>query len=108
MEAQLTVAEIAKHSGVAVSHIRYYERAGLLPTPDRAGRQIRYPVAVLDRLRVIAEAREAGLTLSEIRELSELGVDLRLDLTGRHRRSPDQAGQSPRRRDDLEVQLSHR
>jgi DNA-binding transcriptional MerR regulator len=73
MEQLLTVAEIARHSGLSVSHVRYYERAGLLPAPDRAGRQVRYPASVLARLELIAEAREAGLTLNEIRELFSLG-----------------------------------
>lgn len=68
-EELLTVAEIARRSGIAVSHVRYYERAGLLPVPDRAGRQVRYPACVLARLEVIAQAREAGLSLGEIREL---------------------------------------
>lgn len=71
-EELLTVAEIAQRSGIAVSHVRYYERAGLLPAPDRVGRQVRYPACVLARLGTIAEAREAGLSLSEIRELWEL------------------------------------
>jgi MerR family redox-sensitive transcriptional activator SoxR len=70
---QLTVTEIARCAGLAVSHVRYYERAGLLPAPSRLGRQRRYPASVLERLRTIAAAREAGLSLDEIRELSELG-----------------------------------
>jgi MerR family redox-sensitive transcriptional activator SoxR len=77
-EELLTVAEIARRSGIAVSHVRYYERAGLLPAPDRAGRQVRYPACVPARLAMIAEAREAGLSLSEIRELWAL-PPLRLD-----------------------------
>ena len=76
MEEHITVAEIARRSGVAVSHVRYYERAGLLPCPDRLGRQIRYPISVLERLRAIAEARDAGLSLAEIRELSQLSTRL--------------------------------
>ncbi|MCW2984119.1 MAG: soxR [Conexibacter sp.] len=72
MEERLTIAEIARRSGVAVSHVRYYQRAGLLPPGERAGRELRYPAVVLERLRVIAEAQQAGLSLSEIRELSEL------------------------------------
>jgi DNA-binding transcriptional MerR regulator len=76
MEEHITVAEIARRSGVAVSHVRYYERAGLLPRPDRLGRQVRYPISVLDRLRAIAEARDAGLSLAEIRELSQLSTRL--------------------------------
>jgi DNA-binding transcriptional MerR regulator len=79
MDEQLTVAEIARRAEVAVSHVRYYERAGLLPPPNRMGRQVRYPVSVLERLRAIAEAREAGLSLAEIRELSELRGRLMLD-----------------------------
>jgi DNA-binding transcriptional MerR regulator len=78
LEELLTVAEIARRSGIAVSHVRYYERAGLLPAPDRAGRQVRYPACVLARLELIAEAREAGLSLGEIRELWSLPA-LRLD-----------------------------
>jgi DNA-binding transcriptional MerR regulator len=82
LEELLTVAEIARRSGIAVSHVRYYERAGLLPAPDRAGRQVRYPACVLGRLELIAEAREAGLSLSEIRELWAL-PGLRIDHLGK-------------------------
>jgi DNA-binding transcriptional MerR regulator len=78
MEEHLTVAEIARRSGIAVSHVRYYERAGLLPPPLRNGRQVRYPLSVLDRLRTIADARDAGLSLAEIRELSQLAERLAL------------------------------
>ena len=72
MEEHLTVAEIARRTGIAVSHVRYYERAGLLPAPQRMGRQVRYPISVLQRIGVIGDAREAGLSLAEIRELSLL------------------------------------
>ena len=72
MEEHLTVAELSRHAGISVSHVRYYERAGLLPEPLRSGRRVRYPVSAVERLGVIAGAREAGLSLSEIRELSAL------------------------------------
>jgi DNA-binding transcriptional MerR regulator len=72
MDDQLTVAEVAQRAGIAASHVRYYERAGLLPTPARVARQLHYPVTVLERLAMIAQARDAGLSLDEIRELSEL------------------------------------
>jgi DNA-binding transcriptional MerR regulator len=72
MDDQLTVAEIAQRAGIAPSHVRYYERAGLLPAPARVGRQLHYPIDVLERLATIARARDAGLSLDEIRELSEL------------------------------------
>lgn len=64
------MAEIARRAGVAVSHVRYYERAGLLPEGlRRPGRPTRYPACVVERIRIVGEAREAGLTLGEIREL---------------------------------------
>ena len=87
MDDQLTVAEVAQRAGIAPSHVRYYDRAGLLPPPDRAGRQIRYPAAVLERITAITSAREAGLSLEEIRELCELRQALRAAAAaGRRRR----------------------
>lgn len=78
-EELLTVAEIAHRTGVAVSHVRFYEREGLLPVGvRRAGRPTRYPACVVERIRIIGEAREAGLTLGEIRELWALPA-LRFD-----------------------------
>lgn len=69
-EELLSVAEIAQKTGVAVSHVRFYEREGLLPTGlRRPGRPTRYPACVVARIEIIGQAREAGLTLSEIREL---------------------------------------
>jgi DNA-binding transcriptional MerR regulator len=72
MDDKLTVAEIAQRAGIAPSHVRYYQRAGLLPEPARDGRQVRYPSGVLERLHTIAQARDAGLSLEEIGELSQL------------------------------------
>jgi DNA-binding transcriptional MerR regulator len=74
MDDKLTVAEIAQHARIAPSHVRYYQRAGLLPVPARVGRHVLYPAAVLEHLRTIAAAREAGLSLEEIRELAALRV----------------------------------
>jgi MerR family redox-sensitive transcriptional activator SoxR len=39
---ELTIGEVARRAGVATSSIRYYERIGLLPKPDRAQGQRRY------------------------------------------------------------------
>jgi DNA-binding transcriptional MerR regulator len=77
MDDELTVAEIAQHAGIAPSHVRYYERAGLLPEPARVGRHVRYPSGVLEQLHTIARARAAGLSLEEIGELSRLRALLR-------------------------------
>jgi len=94
MDDRLTVAEIAQRAGIAPSHVRFYQRAGLLPAPARVGRHVLYPVTVLERLRAIAAAREAGLSLDEILELSALdlaGAGDHLEVRFRQRTSGLQA-----------------
>jgi MerR family redox-sensitive transcriptional activator SoxR len=72
--AELTIGEVARRAGVATSSIRYYERIGLLPKPDRLAGQRRYDDTVLGRLGFIGVAQSAGFKLREIRELVA-GVD---------------------------------
>src|SRR5215207_9622839 len=71
---ELTIGEVARRAGVATSSIRYYERIGLLPEPDRLGGQRRYDPDVLGKLGFIGVAQSAGFRLREIKELVE-GVD---------------------------------
>ena len=65
----MTIGEVAREAGLRTSAIRYYEGAGLLPEPARAGGQRRYDRDVLTRLAVIRMAQEAGFTIGEIRTL---------------------------------------
>ena len=71
---ELTIGEVARRAGVATSSIRYYERIGLLPTPERVHGQRRYDADVLGKLGFIGVAQSAGFKLAEIKELIE-GVD---------------------------------
>ena len=71
---ELTIGEVARRAGVATSSIRYYERIGLLPPPDRVHGQRRYDADVLGKLGFIGVAQSAGFKLAEIRELID-GVD---------------------------------
>jgi MerR family transcriptional regulator, redox-sensitive transcriptional activator SoxR len=71
---ELTIGEVARRAGVATSSIRYYERIGLLPEPDRIGGQRRYDAEVLGKLGFIGVAQGAGFKLREIKQLIE-GVD---------------------------------
>src|ERR671922_516254 len=71
---ELTIGEVARRAGVAASSIRYYERIGLLPEPDRIGGQRRYDADVLGKLGFIGVAQSAGFKLREIKELID-GVD---------------------------------
>ncbi len=63
------IGEVAHRAGVQASAIRYYERIGLLPEPERTGGKRRYSGSVLDRLAVIQLAKQAGFSLAEIRIL---------------------------------------
>ena len=65
----LPIGDVAQASGRSASSIRYYERVGLIPAPERVSGQRRYPRAVLRTLTVIETAQRAGLTLAEIKAL---------------------------------------
>ncbi len=65
----LPIGDVAQASGRSASSIRYYERVGLIPAPERVSGQRRYPRAVLRTLAVIETAQRAGLTLAEIKAL---------------------------------------
>ena len=68
--AALTIGQVAARAGLNTSHIRYYERVGVLPKPERASGQRRYDDEVLHRLAIIGVAQRAGFTLDEIRDLT--------------------------------------
>lgn len=65
-EATLSIGEVASRAGVNVSAIRFYERRGLLPEPERVGGQRRYTAATVQRLGVIDAAKQAGFSLDEV------------------------------------------
>jgi MerR family transcriptional regulator, copper efflux regulator len=69
----MQIGEIAQAASVTTKTLRYYERLGLLPEPERtaAGYRI-YEAATLQRLAFIRAAQALGLTLGEIREILQL------------------------------------
>src|SRR6478735_520903 len=66
----MRVGEAAARAGVNVETLRYYERRGLLPEPDRepSGHR-RYDEESVRFLRAIKEAQALGFTLSEIADV---------------------------------------
>ncbi|PXY19081.1 MerR family transcriptional regulator [Prauserella muralis] len=66
---QWTIGELARRAGVATSALRYWEDLGLLPAPDRAAGQRRYPPSAVALVGEILVLRDVGFTLREIREL---------------------------------------
>jgi MerR family copper efflux transcriptional regulator len=72
----MKIGELAHRTGVPIDTVRYYERQGLLPPPDRQPSGYRsYRADDVTRLRFVRRAKALGFTLEEIREL--------LDLSGR-------------------------
>ena len=76
----MKIGEIAKHSSVAAETIRYYEKIGLLPAPDRDASGYRaYRNAHLDRLLFIKRCRNLDMAQDEIRELIRLSENPEAD-----------------------------
>ena len=71
----LTIGQVAKRAGVGVETIRFYEREGLIPEPQRRRSGYRqYPAKAVSRVLFIRHAKELGFTLKEIQELLQLRV----------------------------------
>lgn len=70
--ADLTIAGLARTGGVGVETVRYYQRRGLMPTPDGGGGVRRYGPSEVRRLGFIRAAQGAGFTLDQIGELLAL------------------------------------
>lgn len=66
---QYRVEQLAAAAGVRVDTIRFYQRRGLLPRPERAGRQAVYSARHLTRLRRIRRLQRDGFPLAVIHRL---------------------------------------
>jgi MerR family copper efflux transcriptional regulator len=62
-------------SGVSQRMIRHYEKIGLVPAPLRRGSYRNYSESDVHRLRFIANARDLGFPIEEIRTLLGLWSD---------------------------------
>ena len=72
----LTIGKVAKHAGVGIDTVRFYERKGLIAEPPRGGSGYRqYPGDTVSRIRFIRRAKELGFSLQEIRELLALRIN---------------------------------
>jgi MerR family redox-sensitive transcriptional activator SoxR len=66
MQKELSVGEVARRAGVAVSALHFYETRGLIRSNRTGGNQRRYGRDVLRRIAVIRIAQEVGIPLVEI------------------------------------------
>jgi len=65
----LDIGDVARHSGLPASTLRYYEEKGLIASTGRRGLRRQYDREVLQRVALIALGREAGFSLDEIRAM---------------------------------------
>ncbi|WP_205182477.1 mercury resistance transcriptional regulator MerR (plasmid) [Cupriavidus sp. H19C3] len=69
----LTIGAFAKAAEINVETIRFYQRKGLLPEPDKPYGSIRrYGEADVTRVRFVKAAQRLGFSLEEIGELLRL------------------------------------
>ena len=68
LAVELSVGEVARRSGLAVSALHFYEAEGLIRSHRTQGNQRRYAREVLRRVAIIKVAQRAGIPLKTIRE----------------------------------------
>jgi MerR family mercuric resistance operon transcriptional regulator len=67
------IGEMSRKTGVNIETIRYYERIGIMPKPDRTERGNRqYNQDQLKRLHFVKRSRELGFNLEEVRALLKM------------------------------------
>ena len=70
---RLSIGKLAEQSGVNIETIRYYEKVGVMPAPDRTASGYRvYGPNHVKRLRFVRRGRELGFRLDELRGLLRL------------------------------------
>ena len=82
----MKIGELARRADVAIDTVRYYERQGLLPAPERTLSGYRqYDESDVERLRFVRRAKALGFTLAEIRDLLALSGRREADMAGMKR-----------------------
>jgi MerR family mercuric resistance operon transcriptional regulator len=70
----MRAGELAAAAGVNLQTLRYYERRGLLPEPQRTlGGHRQYPRDAVLRLAMIKSLQRLGFTLAEVAQLMRVG-----------------------------------
>ena len=79
----MKIGELAQKAEVNIDTVRYYERQGLLPEPQRLRSGYRqYALGDVSRLRFVRRAKALGFTLQEIGKLLELSSHSGKDMAG--------------------------
>lgn len=67
MAEEMSIGEVARRAGIRPSAIRYYESMQILPPPRLVNTKRRYTTDIFSRLMLIRIAKDAGLTVEEMR-----------------------------------------
>jgi len=70
----MPIGEFSRRTGCAIETVRFYEKIGVLPQPQRHGRYRHYVAGDVRRLIFVRRARELGFTLDEVRALLRLAA----------------------------------
>ena len=71
--AEFAIGELSRQTAVFIETIRYYERIGFLPVPQRGANGRRtYNTEDVKRLRFIKRSRDMGFSQDEVRALLRL------------------------------------
>ena len=75
----LDIGDVARHSGIPASTLRFYEEKGLIASHGRHGLRRQYPGRVLEKLALIALGRASGFSLDEIALMFAQGERPKID-----------------------------
>src|SRR4051794_41071486 len=63
----MKIGQVAREANVSVDTVRFYERRGVLPTPQRRPSGYRvYTPSIVERIRLARSLQELGFTLEEV------------------------------------------
>jgi DNA-binding transcriptional MerR regulator len=63
----MKIGQVAREAGVSIDTVRFYERRGVLPAPERRPSGYReLPQSSVDRIRMARALQNLGLTLDEV------------------------------------------
>ena len=69
---ELTVGQLSRRSGVAISALHFYERQGLIVSRRTSGNQRRYKRDTLRRVALVRIAQRVGVPLAEVAAILKL------------------------------------
>lgn len=98
----MQIGQLSKRADTPIDTIRYYERNGILPAPERQASGYRsFGDDDVARLRFVRRAKGLGFTLREIRELLALSASRGEDMATVHQAASVRLAEVERKIDEL-------